>query len=68
MLILRAGLQNRPAGVMEAAHLDGPVLGSQGLFLAQLCAASVFVSLPVVAAAFAAQDKLVQGLFLGAVN
>ncbi|MFG2297782.1 carbohydrate ABC transporter permease [Streptomyces sp. NPDC048603] len=41
---------------------------SQGLFLAQLCAASVAVSLPVLAAGFAAQDKLVQGLSLGAVK
>lgn len=41
---------------------------SQGLFLAQLCAASVAVSLPVIAAGYAAQDKLVQGLSLGAVK
>ncbi|MFD4948063.1 carbohydrate ABC transporter permease [Streptomyces sp. NPDC058409] len=41
---------------------------SQGLFLAQLCAASVVVSLPVLAAGYAAQDKLVQGLSLGAVK
>lgn len=41
---------------------------SQGLFLAQLCAAAVAVSLPVMAAGFAAQDKLVQGLSLGAVK
>ncbi|MEV7524615.1 carbohydrate ABC transporter permease [Streptomyces sp. NPDC091371] len=41
---------------------------SQGLFLAQLCAASVVVSLPVLVAGFAAQDKLVQGLSLGAVK
>lgn len=41
---------------------------SQGLFLAQVCAASVVVSLPVLAAGFAAQDKLVQGLSLGAVK
>lgn len=41
---------------------------SQGLFLAQLCAASLVVSLPVLAAGFAAQDKLVQGLSLGAVK
>ncbi|MFJ6462252.1 carbohydrate ABC transporter permease [Streptomyces sp. NPDC091387] len=44
------------------------VVTSQGLFLAQLCAASVVVSLPVLAAGFAAQDKLVQGLSLGAVK
>ncbi|MEU6082444.1 carbohydrate ABC transporter permease [Streptomyces sp. NPDC047108] len=41
---------------------------SQGLFLAQLCAASVVISLPVLVAGFAAQDKLVQGLSLGAVK
>ncbi|MEU2872075.1 carbohydrate ABC transporter permease [Streptomyces olivoreticuli] len=41
---------------------------SQGLFLAQLCAASAVVSLSVLAAGFAAQDKLVQGLSLGAVK
>lgn len=41
---------------------------SQGLFLAQVCAAAVVVSLPVLAAGFAAQDKLVQGLSLGAVK
>lgn len=43
-------------------------VSSQGLFLAQLCAASVVVSLPVLIAGFAAQDKLVQGLSLGAVK
>jgi sorbitol/mannitol transport system permease protein len=41
---------------------------SQGLFLAQLCAATTIVSLPVLIAGFAAQDKLVQGLSLGAVK
>jgi sorbitol/mannitol transport system permease protein len=41
---------------------------SQGLFLAQLCAAATVVSLPVLIAGFAAQDKLVQGLSLGAVK
>nr|MBA2738296.1 carbohydrate ABC transporter permease [Nocardioidaceae bacterium] len=41
---------------------------SQGLFLAQLCAAATAVSLPVVIAGYAAQDKLVQGLSLGAVK
>ena len=41
---------------------------SQGLFLAKVCAAAVVVSLPVVAAGFAAQDKLVQGLSLGAIK
>jgi polyol transport system permease protein len=41
---------------------------SQGLFLAKVCAAAVAVSLPVLAAGFAAQDKLVQGLSMGAVK
>jgi sorbitol/mannitol transport system permease protein len=41
---------------------------SEGLFLAKLCAAAMVVSLPVLAAGFAAQDKLVQGLSLGAVK
>ena len=41
---------------------------SQGLFLAQVSAAATIVSLPVLIAGFAAQDKLVQGLSLGAVK
>jgi sorbitol/mannitol transport system permease protein len=41
---------------------------SEGLFLAKLCAAALVVSLPVLIAGFAAQDKLVQGLSLGAVK
>ena len=41
---------------------------SQGLFLAQVSAAATVVSLPVIAAGFAAQDKLVQGLSMGAVK
>lgn len=41
---------------------------SRGLFLAQVCAGSVAISIPVVAAGFAAQDKLVQGLSMGAVK
>ncbi|MFJ3957118.1 carbohydrate ABC transporter permease [Arthrobacter sp. NPDC090010] len=41
---------------------------SQGLFLSQVCAAAVVISLPVLIAGFAAQDKLVQGLSLGAVK
>jgi len=41
---------------------------SQGLFLAKVCAAAVVVSLPVIIAGFTAQDKLVQGLSLGAVK
>ena len=41
---------------------------SLGLFLAKVCAAATAISLPVLAAGFAAQDKLVQGLSLGAVK
>ncbi|MDQ1593775.1 MAG: polyol transport system permease protein, partial [Arthrobacter pascens] len=43
-------------------------VSSQGLFLAKVCAAAVVISLPVLFAGFAAQDKLVQGLSLGAVK
>jgi sorbitol/mannitol transport system permease protein len=41
---------------------------SQGLFLAKVCAAATVISVPVLVAGFAAQDKLVQGLSLGAVK
>jgi sorbitol/mannitol transport system permease protein len=41
---------------------------SEGLFLAKLCAAATLVSLPVLIAGFAAQDKLVRGLSMGAVK
>ncbi|MDQ6657570.1 MAG: carbohydrate ABC transporter permease [Actinomycetota bacterium] len=41
---------------------------SQGLFLAKVCAAATAVSIPVLIAGFAAQDKLVQGLSMGAVK
>ena len=41
---------------------------SQGLFLAKVTAAATIVSLPVLIAGFAAQDKLVQGLSLGSVK
>jgi sorbitol/mannitol transport system permease protein len=37
-------------------------------YLGQLCAGTVAVSIPVLLAGFAAQDKLVQGLSLGAVK
>ncbi len=55
------------------AAQTGPVfltsfVTSQGLFLAKVCAAATIVSLPVLIAGFAAQDKLVQGLSLGAVK
>lgn len=41
---------------------------SQGLFLAKVCAAATAISIPVLVAGFAAQNKLVQGLSLGAVK
>ncbi len=41
---------------------------SQGQFLSTVCAAATVISLPVLIAGFAAQDKLVQGLSLGAVK
>ncbi|KAB1143456.1 carbohydrate ABC transporter permease [Streptomyces luteolifulvus] len=41
---------------------------SEGLFLARLCAAATLVSVPVLIAGWAAQDKLVRGLSLGAVK
>jgi sorbitol/mannitol transport system permease protein len=41
---------------------------SEGLFLSKLCAAAVVISLPVLIAGFAAQDRLVQGLSFGAVK
>ena len=43
-------------------------ISSQGLFLAKLCAAAALVSLPVLIAGWAAQDKLVRGLSLGAIK
>jgi sorbitol/mannitol transport system permease protein len=51
----------------------GPVylvgfISSHGLFLSKLCAAATLVSLPVLIAGFAAQDKLVRGLSLGAIK
>lgn len=64
-------------GLIFARVLTGVVAGtapvfltgfvtSQSLFLAKVCAAAVCISLPVLIAGFAAQDKLVQGLSLGA--
>ena len=44
------------------------LVSGQGGFIATLCAASLLVSLPVLIAGIAAQDKLVQGLSLGAVK
>jgi len=41
---------------------------SEGLFIAQLSAAALVVSIPVIIVGWVAQDKLVQGLSLGAVK
>lgn len=65
-LLLARTLTSTVAGTAPV-YLTGFVT-SQGLFLAQLCAAAFVVSLPVLIAGFAAQDKLVQGLSLGAVK
>ena len=65
-LLLARTLTGTVAGTAPV-YLTGFVT-SQGLFLAQVCAASFVVSLPVLIAGFAAQDKLVQGLSLGAVK
>ena len=46
----------------------GTLIQTEHSYLAQLCAGTVMISLPVLIAGFAAQDKLVQGLSLGAVK
>jgi sorbitol/mannitol transport system permease protein len=57
------------AGALSMAFVVAAgFITSEGLFLAKLCAAAMVVSLPVLIAGFAAQDKLVQGLSLGAVK
>jgi len=65
--LLFAGVLTGVVAQTAPVFLTGFV-SSEGLFLAQLSAASVVVSLPVLAAGYAAQDKLVQGLSLGAVK
>ena len=60
---LASGVVARTAPVFLGSFITG-----QGLFAAKLAAAAVIVSLPVLIAGFAAQDKLVQGLSLGAVK
>ena len=68
LLILFYTVMNLPIAIwMLRSFLTGFVT-SQGLFLAKVCAASLVVSLPVLVAGFAAQDKLVQGLSMGAVR
>jgi sorbitol/mannitol transport system permease protein len=61
--LVLTGVQAQTAPVFLTSFVT-----SQGLFLAKVCAAAVVVSIPVVVAGFAAQDKLVQGLSLGAVK
>jgi sorbitol/mannitol transport system permease protein len=46
----------------------GTLIQTEHSYLAQLCAGTVAISIPVLLAGFAAQDKLVQGLSLGAVK
>ncbi|WP_375401461.1 carbohydrate ABC transporter permease [uncultured Amnibacterium sp.] len=65
--LLFARVLTSTAATTAPVFLTGFVT-SQGLFLSQVCAASVAVSLPVLIAGFAAQDKLVQGLSLGALK
>ena len=60
---LASGVVARTAPVYLGSFITG-----EGLFAAKLAAAAVIVSLPVLIAGFAAQDKLVQGLSLGAVK
>ncbi len=48
-------------------YLAGSI-APEGLFLAHLCAVAFVVCLPVLVAGWAAQDKLVRGLSLGAVK
>src|SRR5664280_1845032 len=58
----------RNTGAVCAAVFRTGFVTSQGLFLAKVCATAIVVSLPVLIAGFAAQDKLLQGLSLGAVK
>lgn len=44
------------------------LIQTEHAYLAQLCAGAIVISVPVLLAGFAAQDKLVQGLSLGAVK
>lgn len=61
--LVLTGVQAQTAPVFLTSFIT-----SQGLFLAKVSAASLVISLPVLIAGFAAQDKLVQGLSLGAVK
>jgi hypothetical protein len=61
--LLTSSQSAQPAPVFLTSFIT-----SQGLFLAKISAAAVAVSIPVLVAGFAAQDKLVQGLSMGAVK
>jgi len=65
--LLFASVLTSTQAITAPVFLTGFVT-SQGLFLAKVCAAAIAVSFPVLVAGFAAQDKLVQGLSLGAVK
>ena len=65
--LLFASVLTSTGAITAPVFLTGFVT-SEGLFLAKVCAAAVAVSFPVLVAGFAAQDKLVQGLSLGAVK
>ncbi len=66
--LLMASLLTSSVSSQTAPVLLTSFVTSQGLFLAKVAAAATAVSVPVLVAGFAAQDKLVQGLSLGAVK
>ena len=66
--LLLANLLTSSDQAQTAPVLLTSFVTSQGLFLAKVSAAAFAVSIPVLVAGFAAQDKLVQGLSLGAVK
>ena len=66
--LMLANLLTSTSAAQTSPVLLTSFVTSQGLFLAQVCAAATAVSIPVLVAGFAAQDKLVQGLSMGAVK
>ena len=66
--LMLANLLTSTSAAQTSPVLLTSFVTSQGLFLAQVCAAATAVSVPVLVAGFAAQDKLVQGLSMGAVK
>ena len=66
--LMLANLLTSTSSAQTSPVLLTSFVTSQGLFLAQVCAAATAVSIPVLVAGFAAQDKLVQGLSMGAVK